>query len=940
MTKLYLQLNQLGSGETTVNRNDDAADDLEIGKFIRIVYRGAERGGFFIDNLKNRDAARGGEQAREIRASGPGVLSILEDARVWFVSQGESNRRFTAQNIGFILDTVLTEAQARGCFPNLIWDFDTAVDSDGEAWAETHTLDLKVGDSLLDVVKNFSELGVDFKTTFNPAADQYVLSAFESGIGSDKTNNVVFRIGLNAKRASHSEEGNLIKNAYLVEAQGAAYSTITDPTSISAFRRREALYGAGQAPDSTQADVFANAELTLTKDPKPSYSIVVSDAQGPIAFQDYEIGDTVGYDDGDGVVVSLRVVGMMLDFDAGRFADITVELSRFVKGTEIETAQKMRRLAPGMGASGNSTGTTTQDHGTLAGLADDDHTQYLLVDGTRALGGPWDMGNFSLTNVNIDSGEITGITDLAIADGGTGASTAADARTNLGLVAGGAGDIWVEKAGDIMVGDLILNDSVNLLLGTASNASLSYDGSDLFLDPNVVGSGDFIIQPTTDSATLLQILDAAGGTSVLTVDTTNERVGVGGTPDAPFTVRSTTGSLQTFHRGASNVGSINASNLDLNLIAIAGGSATGVLVLGAAGSESMRINASRNIGIGTGVTVSAFVHIKGIRDDEQFKIQAFSTQTANVFEQQKSDTTVALFTTNDGDLIVGEATKQANSANLQIGGAWTFKETTAPPADAGYGKMWTESNNELFFQSGDGNTHLLHGDAFSNIWFHSSTADTVTIASQDTFTKIGSFENVGDQDDLGNVIGDAGNDELTIAAIAGGDYNLSWHTSITSTGASREMVMCVGIELNTPLDITNVTDDTVTPIVITSTAHGLLNGDMVEILGVLGNTAANGSFIVANKAADTFELVKLDGAATTGNGDYNEGSPTGDVTIIYPGNLVIHREVSQIDLGVGGGDADKVLQGGDKVGVYVANLDAASDLNVFQISLRIGREGD
>ena len=40
----------------------------------------------------------------------------------------------------------------------------------------------------------------------------------------------------------------------------------------------------------------------------------------------------------------------------------------------------------------------------------------------------------------------------------------ATARTNLGLVAGGAGDIWVEKAGDTMIGDLTMDTAARVLL--------------------------------------------------------------------------------------------------------------------------------------------------------------------------------------------------------------------------------------------------------------------------------------------------------------------------------------------------------------------------------------------------------------------------------------------------------------------------------------------
>lgn len=56
------------------------------------------------------------------------------------------------------------------------------------------------------------------------------------------------------------------------------------------------------------------------------------------------------------------------------------------------------------------------------------------------------------------------------------------------------------------------------------------------------------------------------------------------------------------------------------------------------------------------------------------------------------------------------------------------------------------------------------------------------------------------------------------------------------------------------------------PIVVTSAAHGFSDDDIVVVQDVTGNTSANGTWKVANKDADTFELY-----GSEGNADYVSG---------------------------------------------------------------------
>jgi len=81
-------------------------------------------------------------------------------------------------------------------------------------------------------------------------------------------------------------------------------------------------------------------------------------------------------------------------------------------------------------------------------------------------------------SVAITGGSISGITDLAVADGGTGASTASAARTNLGLgtMATAAAADYLALAGGTMTGDLVLAGDPDAALKAATKQYVDNNG--------------------------------------------------------------------------------------------------------------------------------------------------------------------------------------------------------------------------------------------------------------------------------------------------------------------------------------------------------------------------------------------------------------------------------------------------------------------------------
>jgi len=220
---------------------------------------------------------------------------------------------------------------------------------------------------------------------------------------------------------------------------------------------------------------------------------------------------------------------------------------------------------------GGVSGTLT-DHGALTGLSDDDHTQYLLADGTRALAGAWDMGGQATTNVNIDSGVITGITDLLVADGGTGVSTLADHGILLGSDAAAITATAAPTNGQLLIG----STGVDPVLGTLTDGSgiTITEGAGTITvamtDPVTVAIGGTGAQTLTDGGILL---GSGTGAITATAQPTNGQLLIGSTGVDPVLGTLTDGSGITISEGA---GTITVAMTDPVTVAIGG---TGVQTL-------------------------------------------------------------------------------------------------------------------------------------------------------------------------------------------------------------------------------------------------------------------------------------------------------------------------------------------------------------------------
>lgn len=315
-------------------------------------------------------------------------------------------------------------------------------------------------------------------------------------------------------------------------------------------------------------EIECSAQDTSVSD---NFTTYYRDGSGNFIFATSTTWDNANYDDGSGTLAAIsnnryanhwiyldmeEPCSLILIYGREQFtsqAGAEAELAPSTVPLRVSSHSKLiaRLTFQESGTASLSIGSTllegvsasaASDHGLLSGLTDDDHSQYLLVNGTRAMTGTLQMGSNNISGIiSADTAQltVTSTSSLGTIESGTWNGTAVgtqyggtgqdfSASNGLILLTAGTASAVATSSLNIDFGDMVgtvdISDQTNLVAGTnltLSGDTLNVDDASNFATSVSVASSSPVQELTVNGQMFIDGTDSATSSIQGNIEFTN-----------------------------------------------------------------------------------------------------------------------------------------------------------------------------------------------------------------------------------------------------------------------------------------------------------------------------------------------------------------------------------------------------------------------------------
>ena len=360
--------------EYSMLSGDAQAFDRELTDGLEVAVEVSDGTGYREpDNARFVITGRSGktdDRTRTVTYSGQSISWLLSKAEnndsSHLLADGDNKgkRPFYSSNPGVILKTLLDENKARGgVATGLTLGFDTAKDSNGDAWNRKYTLYYSLGTDLQTILSSLvNGGGCDWRTSGRTLK---MWNADSNALSRDLSRSVILRLARDISEAPYEESIADLASTILVEGDNDLLFRMDNPAAPTPWGKWESYSSQGGVSDKDTAQAFMQSTLDDAARVRGQYTrdLVIVEVDS-LPLVDYHAGDwitapTVSHGE------KVRVQEIDLSMRQGEGLSASIALNDIKYDASVRQAKKIKGITGGAALAGSEGGTTAsadRDH--------------------------------------------------------------------------------------------------------------------------------------------------------------------------------------------------------------------------------------------------------------------------------------------------------------------------------------------------------------------------------------------------------------------------------------------------------------------------------------------------------------------------------------------------------------------------------------------------